>query len=106
MEQGCIILVRFPFTNIIDYKIRPALVVSNAEFNKKFDFWACPITTKEFPENIEITKSIIEGELDRKSFARTSNIFTIKKELVLKAIGKLSKEKTKEIIKELIKNME
>ena len=104
MEQGDIILVRYPFSNVIDYKIRPALVVSNSEFNRKFDRLVCPITSKRQEKAIAISGSLAEGKLDRESFAKTNAIATIENDMILKKIGKVSGEKTAEIIGEIIKN--
>lgn len=105
LEQGGIILVRFPFSNQIDYKIRPALVVSNNEHNKRFDAWVCPITTKQAIQCIPIQKFLAEGKLDRESYARTNVIASIEQEAMLKTIGKLKQEKTKEIIGQIMTNL-
>ncbi len=105
MEQGDIILTRFPFANMIDYKIRPSIVVSNDKFNKKFDSWICPVTSKETEHCIPLEDSLVEGKLKMESFAKTSAITSANPNLILKKIGRLSKEKTKEIIENLIQNM-
>ncbi len=106
MEQGDIILVRFPFSNQIDYKIRPALVVSNNRHNKRFDCWFCPITTKKTIQCTPIQKHLSQGKLDRESYARTDVIATMNEDVALKKIGKLKEEKINEIIQALIKNLD
>lgn len=105
MEQGDIVLVRYPFSNVTDYKIRPALVISNNEFNKKFDNWICPLTSKKLEQCIPVQSSLIEGKLEKESFAKTNSIATIENDLILKKIGKINKQKTIEIIEQIIKNM-
>ena len=97
--------MRFPFSNLVDYKIRPALIVSNERLNRKFDLWACPITSKDSGECIAIKNSIQEGKLDKESYVKTSVITTIEKDLVMKKIGKISKEKTAQVIEQLINNL-
>lgn len=104
MEQGTIILVRFPFSNLIDYKIRPALIISNTEFNEKFDAWICPITSKKLGQCISLKNALSEGNLEKESFVKTNAISTIENDLLLKKIGKINKEKINEIIKQLMKN--
>lgn len=105
MEQGDIILVRYPFSNLVDYKIRPAVIVSSSEFNRKFDNWICPITSKKLEQCIPLTDSISEGKLEKESFAKANTIAVIEEDLILKKIGKINKEKTSEIITQIIKNL-
>lgn len=105
MEQGDIILVKFPFSDKLNYKIRPAIIVSNNEFNKTFDIWSCPITSKETSQCIPLKNSLVEGNLERESYAKTSAITTIEKSLIIKKIGKINKEKIKQIIEKLTQNI-
>ena len=104
MNQGDIILVRYPFSTHTDYKIRPALVVSRNEFNYLFDIWVCSITSKKKNHTISLDNSIIEGQLDKESHANPTNIATLNEELILKKIGELSKEKTRQIVEAIKKN--
>lgn len=94
MEQKSVVLVRFPFSNQIDYKIRPAIIVSNSHYNKLHsDFWIVPITTKQTLNEFEIeisTKDFIAGNISERSFARTDVIATVDEDLILKEIGKVS----------------
>ena len=106
MEQGDIILVRYPFSNLVDYKIRPALVISNSGFNKKFDSWICPITSKKTEQCISLKDSLAEGKLERESFAKANSIAVVEGDLVLKKIGKMGREKTAEIIGQIVRNLE
>lgn len=105
MRQGDLILVRFPFSNLSQFKIRPALIVSNDEFNKKSDVWACAITSKNKDHCIPLKDSLEEGKFEKESFAKTNAIATIEKELILKKIGKINKQKTREIIENTIENI-
>lgn len=105
LQQGDLILVRFPFSNLVQFKVRPALIVSNDEFNKNSDVWACAVTSKNKSHCVPLKGSFEEGRLEKESFAKTSAIATIEKELVLKKIGKIGKEKTKEIIEKIIENL-
>jgi mRNA interferase MazF len=106
LEQGDIILVRFPFSNQTDYKIRPALVVSNNRHNRQSDAWFCPITTKKALHAIPIRQGLAEGMLDRESYARADVIATMDQDAALKKIGRLRQEKIREVIEAIIKNLE
>jgi len=90
---------------MVDYKIRPALVVSNNKLNKTFHLWACPVTSNGGYDCTIINNFLLEGKLDKESFVKTSVITNIEKDLVLKKIGKINKEKTAEIIELLIRNL-
>ncbi len=108
MNQLTIALARFPFTNQIDYKIRPALIISNDGFNKVHAFyWTCPLTTKatlkEF--ELEMTEKDFSGELKAKSFVRTDTIASMEKELFLGEIGKVTPQFFEKVKKELMKNL-
>lgn len=105
MQQGDIILVRFPFSNLSQFKIRPALIVSNDEFNKTSDVWVCAVTSKKKDHCITLKSSLEEGKFEKESFAKTNAIATIEKDIVLKKIGKIKKEKTSEIIEKIIENL-
>ena len=46
-NQGDIVLVKFPFTNQLGFKRRPAIVVSNNVINSSADVILAIITTQE-----------------------------------------------------------
>lgn len=46
-NQGDIILVRFPYTDLSSSKVRPAVVVSNARVHSSSDLIVAQITTQE-----------------------------------------------------------
>jgi len=109
MKQLSVVLTRYPFSNQIDYKIRPAVIISNEKFNKIHNcFWVCPITRKvklkEF--EIEIPEKEFSGKLNYKSYVRSDKIATMEKELFLKEIGTISQKLFGKLKKEIIKNME
>ena len=105
MKQGDVVLVRFPFTNLVDYKIRPALIVSKSSFNKRFDPWICPITTKKQSNSTSLKQKLVEGNLDRESYVKTNVIASVKHVLILKKIGAVERAKLSEIILTLVENM-
>lgn len=108
MKQNDIWLTRFKYSNQIDYKIRPAVVLSNDKFNKCHSFvWACPITTKtSIPEyELAVTTETSATGLKEKSYIRTDTIASIDKELFLKEIGKISAALFEKLKAELAKNL-
>lgn len=99
------ILVKFPFSNLSDYKIRPAIIISGNEFNSSLDVWVCPATSVKTSHCTSLTGAIAEGKLEKESFAKTSVIATIEKDQILKKIGKINQQKTGEIIEKIIQNL-
>lgn len=97
--------MRFPFSNFAQFKVRPALIVSSNEFNKKWGVWACPVTSTKKDHCIALKDSLAEGKLEKDSFAKTNTITTLEKDLVIKKIGKIKKEKTEEILGKIVQNI-
>lgn len=46
-QQGDIVIVNFPFTDLSNYKARPAIIVSNPTVNVSGDYIIAMITTQE-----------------------------------------------------------
>jgi len=90
MPKGEIVLIAFPFTNLIDTKIRPCLVLIEAEFDVTISF----ITTQTGWNDkaaLAIKSSVTNG-LKKESLIRLNKLATIDKELVMGKIGSLSKD--------------
>lgn len=103
MKQKDIILVPFPFTNLIESKIRPVIIISNDKINfKSLDCIVIPLTTvmKEAPYSFTLTNNDLNsGELIQDSMLRVDHVFTIEKESIIKKIGTVN-DKTFDKIKE------
>lgn len=107
MNQLNICLARFPYSNLIDYKIRPVLIISSKEFNENHNYFLCmPITSteKKTDYELELTEKEFEGILKNKSFIKTDSIAGIEKDLFLKEIGKISGELFEKAKTDLMKN--
>lgn len=105
VDQRSIVLIPFPFSDLSSYKVRPALVISNTNFNSKNeDVICCMITSEPTPHlhTIPITKNDIEsGNLPLEGKIKTYRIFTISKTKILKTLGKLKWLKSNKVQKEL-----
>src|SRR5258706_7652038 len=87
---GDVILVAFPYSDLSDFKLRPALVIGKAEFKNLI---LCQITSKPGTSNsaIKLEDSDFEsGSLNRVSYARPDKIFTAEPSIIEKRVGKLS----------------
>ena len=105
IEQRDIILIPFPYTDLLTIKKRPVLVLSNFYYHKNNnDMICCAITSskKQIHNGIKIeNKDLEKGQLKTHSTIKPSKIFTILRSITIKKIGKLNLEKTKEVIKSL-----
>lgn len=103
-EQGNIVLVPFPYSNLADFKTRPALVISNAYFYGK-DAILCGITSKSSRGNeISLSNGDLEnGRLPVASYIKAGKIFTLEKLLIKKIVAKISAKKMHEVAVEMAK---
>ena len=85
-EQGELVLIPYPFTDLSTHKKRPVLVLSKPD--QYGDFVALPVTSRGYHEHsIAIQDQIIEGELPKKSWVRTDHVVTLNKSLVIKSFA-------------------
>ncbi len=104
--KGDVVVIPFPFSDLTGAKRRPALVIANLKGN---DLILCQITSKNVKDEyaIEITeKDFEEGSLREVSNVRPNKIFTADESIILYKVGKLKREKIKEIISAIVKILE
>jgi len=97
-----VVVVPFPFTDRQDTKKRPALVLSNMEFNRSGHSVLAMITTKghvPWPGDSEI-KEYSSAGLNLPCQVRLK-VFTLDNRLLLKKIGRLSENDSKKVKKNL-----
>ena len=109
IEQRSIILVPFPFSDLTNTKKRPALVISNTEFNRKNEDVICCLITSNpaAKDSIKITSKDIEsGFLEFDSKIKPHRLFTVSKNIIYKVLCKLNKKKSQIVIDEVNKLIE
>ncbi len=87
-----IVFVSFPFSNLVNSKLRPAVVLAYAQ---KDDWILCQITSKSYADTkaIELSDSAFKtGSLNLISYVRPAKIFTANKEIIKKKVGTLKLE--------------
>ena len=106
-EQGDILIVPFPFTDLSAIKQRPVLVLSNKEYNSKTeDIITCGITSnlKDDRYSILISNSLMEsGSLPVASRIKVDKLFTVHQSTVRKNIAKLNKKTIEKVKQELFR---
>tara|TARA_Y100000310_G_C20398849_1_gene676424 strand:- start:83 stop:415 length:333 start_codon:yes stop_codon:yes gene_type:complete len=95
--KGDVVVLPFPYTNLSSTKKRPVLVIANP---KGQNIILAQITTVKRPDEHSILltkKDFSSGFLKRDSFIMPSIISTAESSMVVYKVGKINKEKIKEV---------
>jgi mRNA interferase MazF len=95
-------LIPFPFSDLSNAKLRPALVVGDVN---KSDLILAQITSNPYsdPYAIELNDQHFQkGSLQRVSYVRPGKLFTSNEALIRNHVGTLETEKFEEVIKGII----
>jgi mRNA interferase MazF len=95
---GAVVLVQFPFSDLSDSKLRPALVLADSG---KGDWVLCQITSKSYadPQAVELKDvDFSSGSLKVTSYARPGKLFTANGLLIAVQIGSLKREAHQKIV--------
>ena len=95
---GAVVLIPFPFSDLSESKLRPAVVLASVRQN---DWILCQITSKPYsdPSAIIITdNSFAQGSLQRESYARPGKLFTANRQIITAQVGLLEINSLKKII--------
>jgi mRNA interferase MazF len=95
---GAVVLVRFPFSDLTQSKLRPAVVLADVG---REDYILCQITSNPYadPNAIELRdEHFSQGSLLRASYARPGKLFTANDSLVVREVGALKVEVRRTIV--------
>ena len=95
-SKGDIILINFPFSDLLNAKKRPMIVLAE----KGEDIIGCAITSNPKSEGITI-ESFEEGNLPLKSKIKYWQIHTFLKDLAIRKVAKISKSTHKELLRKI-----
>lgn len=89
MKTGDIVLVPFPFSELINVKVRPAVIISTTK--DKYEDLIVSAISSVIPDSISPNEIILElnsiNNLRIKSIIKVDRIVTIKKESVIKRLA-------------------
>jgi mRNA interferase MazF len=94
--------VPFPFSDLSQAKLRPAVVLADVGRN---DWILCQITSKPYGDPMAITittNSFANGSLQVTSYTRPGKLFTSNSSLMVKQVGCLKKGLLKKIIETIV----
>ena len=110
IEQRDLLLVPFPFSDQSGRKVRPVIVLSNKDFNSNSeDLLVVGVTSNLLRDKYTlglINSDLEEGKLFTQCCIKVENLLKIDMELVVKKIGKIKKDKLKDVVKMVIKIIE
>jgi mRNA interferase MazF len=91
------VLVRFPFSDLSQTKLRPAVVLADAG---RGDHILCQITSKPYGDTSAIElddRAFASGSLRVLSYARPAKLFTANENLIASQVGSLKAETLRRI---------
>ncbi len=89
LTAGAVVLVRFPFSDLSQTKLRPAVVLADAG---RGDWILCQVTSKPYGDTRAIRledTSFSAGSLRVLSYARPSKLFTANRDLIISEVATL-----------------
>lgn len=93
-DQGSIVLIPIPFTDLSSQKRRPVIVVSNDAYNRTMRdlvVVAMTSTADSGRYSFMVTSSDLEeGRLNRPGTVRVDKIYTLSQALVVKVFGRVN----------------
>lgn len=99
---GTVVLVPFPFSDLSQTKLRPAVVVADAG---RGDWILCQITSNPYSDVRAVVLAADDfatGGLRTVSYARPGKLFTANRDLLVQDIGKLKDESFNHIIDAIV----
>lgn len=99
---GAVVLVPFPFSDLSQAKLRPAIVLADSG---RADWILCQVTSNPYGDvhAVEITNdSFNSGSLRVTSYARPGKLFTANEDLMVSQVAILNTASFKTIIEALI----
>ncbi len=93
-DQGEIVLIPIPFTDLSPQKRRPVIVISNKTYNHKtLDIVVVAMTSDPAVVDFSFTinsSDLDAGKLNRPGNVRVDKIFTLSQSLVIKTFGRVN----------------
>ena len=104
-EQGEVILIPFPYSDLTGIKKRPALIVSNKKLNHSDDRLCCLITSSKPKEGI-LVNSFQKGKLPFKSWVKPHRLFAVNNKIIAKSLCRVTKEFHQKVFADIVEYIE
>jgi mRNA interferase MazF len=94
MKQQDLVWLSLPFSNLMERKVRPAIIVSNDGYNEtNQDVVVCAVTSNLEEKNYSVpidNGSLTQGRLPVKSKIRADKIMQVEKTLILSTFARVN----------------
>ncbi|HRQ21990.1 MAG TPA: type II toxin-antitoxin system PemK/MazF family toxin [Anaerolineales bacterium] len=104
-DQGDILLVPIPFTDLSSQKRRPVIVISNNAYNQtSSDLVVVAMTSNPVEVDYSftiVTSDLVKGTLNHPGKVRVDKIYAISKSIVVKTFGRVNEKVLERIREEL-----
>ncbi len=98
LTAGAVVLVRFPFSDLSQTKLRPAVVLADAG---RGDWILCQVTSKPYGDTRAIRledTSFSAGSLRVLSYARPGKLFTANRDLIVSEVATLKSQSLRQVV--------
>lgn len=98
LTAGAVVLVRFPFSDLSQTKLRPAVVLAEAG---RGDWILCQVTSKPYGDTRAIKledTGFATGSLRVVSYARPGKLFTANLDLIVSEVATLKSQSLKQVV--------
>lgn len=95
---GAVVLVRFPFSDLSQTKLRPAVVLADAG---RGDWILCQVTSKSYGDSRAIRledTGFSTGSLRVPSYARPGKLFTANRDLIVSEVATVKPPLLKQVV--------
>lgn len=95
---GGVVLVPFPFSDLSEAKLRPAVVLADAG---RGDWILCQVTSNPYgdPRAVRLTaSSFSSGSLRAESYARPGELFTASRDLMVAQVAVLNADARQQVV--------
>jgi mRNA interferase MazF len=100
-NQGEIVLIPVPFTDLSSQKRRPVIVISNDVYNRRSpDMVVVAMTSNPAPVPYSFTitnDELVQGALNRPGTVRIDKIYTLEQTLAVKVFGQVNQATLEQI---------
>lgn len=99
---GSVVLVPFPFSDLSQAKLRPAVALANAG---RDDWILCQVTTSPYGDlnAVELTAAkLSRSSLHSRSYVRPGKLFTASRNLMVAEIGMLQPQASRDVVAAVI----